>query len=282
MHVTNIFNGSYDFDSLVISYPSLAEFVFINDYNTKTIHFADNRAVKALNAALLKHYFSIDWDLPSENLCPPIPGRLDYLLNVSALINAKNVTLLDIGTGANLIYPILATCHLSWKCSASDIDDRSLQHAHSLIEMNPSLNSIQLRKQTNPHLIFENTILSGEYFDIVVCNPPFFKNQEEAQVKNLRKVHNLKLATENVLNFGGISNELWCPGGELEFIKKMMLESLQYKNQVSWFTSLVSSKDNLKLLLKYLHNIHPKTSKVLDMGLGNKKTRCIVWSFSQG
>ncbi len=106
MHPKNPFAKDYDFDLLVSHFTNLKDFVFLNKYGNKTIKFGDKQAVKALNKALLKAYYDITWDIPENNLCPPIPGRLDYLLHVADLVTKTDIHLLDIGTGAKLIYPI--------------------------------------------------------------------------------------------------------------------------------------------------------------------------------
>ena len=112
VHPKNQFAKDYDFDNLTQQYPPLKDFVFVNKYGNKTIKFSDQQAVKALNSALLKaHYGLTYWDIPEDNLCPPVPGRLDYLLHIADLIPKSDLRLLDIGTGANLIYPILGTCY---------------------------------------------------------------------------------------------------------------------------------------------------------------------------
>ncbi len=241
--------------------------------------FENNKAVLALNAALFKLHYNIDWSIPEENLCPPIPGRLDYLLHASELIPDKKLHILDIGTGANLVYPILATQHFHWTCVASEVENLSLKNATLLIKNNKTLQKIHLRKQKYKNKILETIIQSDDQFDLVICNPPFYKNRHEAAAKNIRKVKNLKLDIKNTLNFGGQSNELWYKGGEEGFIKKMVEESVQFKNHVHWFTSLVSNKDNLKNIKRSINKTLPKEVKIIEMEQGNKKSRFVAWSF---
>ena len=222
MHPENPFAKNYDFDFLVQHSPDLKEFVFVNEYGNQTITFGDKQAVKALNRALLKAHYGLDhWDIPEHNLCPPIPGRLDYLLHVAELIPKTNLSLLDIGTGANLIYPILATCHFNWQCTASEVDLDALKNAQEIIDSNKVLQKIALRRQRFKSSILEHIIQPGDNFDVVVCNPPFFKNRTDAEKQNQRKVRNLQLEGGERLNFGGLANELWYKGGEEAFIKKM-------------------------------------------------------------
>lgn len=279
MHIKNPFAQDYDFDLLVQHYAKLKEYVFINQYGTKTITFADKAAVKALNKALLKAHYGITWDIPEHNLCPPIPGRLDYLLHIADLIAKPDVRLLDIGTGANLIYPILATCHFNWLCTGSEVDMDSLKNAQRIIDNNSKLKSIELRHQKFGNAILENIIQPSDKFDVVVCNPPFFKNYMDAQQTNQRKVSNLKLKEKDNQNFGGRSNELWCKGGEEAFIVKMAFESRWFKTNVHWFTSLVSKKENLRSILRAINKTSPTEVKVIEMEQGNKKSRFVAWTF---
>ena len=284
MHPNNPFLNAYDFDKLVLSVPSLAKYVFTNQYGTKTIKFSDQNAVRALNTALLKTQYDVNWSIPEHNLCPPIPGRLDYLLHVKDLIDEeigeKEITLLDIGTGANLIYPNLGTCHFNWKCVGSEINKKSFSNAQAIIESNTQLKTIQLLIQASSDKIFDNIILPNDYFDVVVCNPPFFKNKQDAEKNNLRKVKNLKLTVADKLNFGGLNNELWCKGGEEAFVRKMAIESVNFKNQVHWFTALISNKDHLKNIKITLNKLQTTKIKVVDMEQGNKMSRFVAWTFN--
>jgi len=280
VHPENPFAKDYDFDFLVQHSPDLKKFVFVNEYGNQTITFGDKQAVKALNRALLKAYYGLDhWDIPEHNLCPPIPGRLDYLLHVAELIPKTKLSLLDIGTGANLIYPILATCHFNWQCTASEVDLDALKNAKEIIDSNKVLQKIALRRQRFKSSILEHIIQPGDNFDVVVCNPPFFKNRTDAEQQNQRKVRNLQLEGGERLNFGGLANELWYKGGEEAFIKKMAWESVLFKDQVHWFSSLVSQKENLKNIKRAINKTDPAEVKVIEMEQGNKKSRFVAWTY---
>jgi len=279
MHPKNPFAKDYNFKELIAALPALKQYVFINQYGTETIKFADNKAVRALNTAILKLHYEVSWSIPDGNLCPPIPGRLDYLLYAAELFSSQKLHMLDIGTGANLVYPILASQHFGWTCVATELENPSFDHAGLLIEKNHFSKEINLRKQKYKSKIFETVILEEDEFDLVVCNPPFYKNKYEAEKKNMRKVNNLKLSEKEKLNFGGMANELWYKGGEEGFIKNMITESVQFKNQVHWFTSLVSNKEHLKNIKRAINKTKPKEVKIVEMEHGNKKSRFIAWTF---
>jgi len=280
VHQKNPFTKDYNFDDLITHHPVLKEYVFVNQHGNNSIKFSNNQAVKALNTALLKaHYGIAYWEIPENNLCPPIPGRLDYLLHIADLLQKEDIKLLDIGTGANLIYPILASRHFNWQCTASEVDPDSLKNAQEIIEKNESLKDIEVRHQKFKSSILEHIIQPDDAFDVVVCNPPFYKTRTDAERNNQRKVDNLQLEETTTQNFGGSSNELWYKGGEEAFIKKMASESEQFKAQVNWFTVLVSQKEHLKNIKRAINKTLPTQVKIIDMEQGNKQSRFIAWTF---
>lgn len=300
LHPRNI-HQSYDFPALVNSHPALGTFVSENKYGKLSIDFADSKAVTTLNAALLKHYYQIDWHLPDGALCPPIPGRVDYIHYIADLLgsdtsvtNPNKIKMLDIGTGANGIYSILASQVYGWKCIGSDINQQSLDNVAAIIADNKSLqNAITLRLQSNKNQIFRGIIESEDYFDVTVCNPPFHASLEEALRANQRKVDNLarnrgdqpnktqntKSSGANTFNFGGSEAELWCNGGERLFLKKMIKESQDFSNQCRWFTSLVSKSDNIKPSVKLLRKQGVTDVREIEMPQGNKITRILAWTY---
>lgn len=279
MHPNNPFQERYDFKKLVTLLPELNQYTMLSPGGWPTIDFGNQDAVKALNKALLKQHYGLDWNLPKDNLCPPVPGRIDYLLHVADLIDKDQAHLLDIGTGANLIYPILATQQLQWTAVASEVNPDSLEHAQQLINRNPKLEGIALRKQQFKRHILKHIITPEDRFDVVVCNPPFYKNRSEAEKHNSRKRRNLGLSGEKNLNFGGLSNELWYKGGEEAFIKAYAAESANFKTQVSWFTSLVSNKEHLKNIKRAINKTQPEEVRIIEMDQGHKKSRFIAWTY---
>ncbi len=262
--------------------PALKAFVKPNPYGDLSIDFADSKAVLALNRALLLTYHHIQaWDLPPGHLCPPIPGRADYLYYIRDLFDSEVELIgLDIGTGASGIYPLLGTSLFGWRFLASDIDQKSLKNVAKILTQNPSIsNKIELRHQPNASHIFKNILNENEIIDFTVCNPPFHSSAKEAIQGTQRKNRNLKISPRT-LNFGGKNNELWCPGGEKKFVSQMIRESLEFKENCTWFTSLISKKDSLPSLIRSVENIGAKY-RIVDMSQGHKKSRMLAWSFKQ-
>lgn len=291
MHPRNLHHNSYDFKELIKSYPQLNNFVIQNKYNLETIDFSSYESILALNKALLLHYYKVaNWNIPANYLCPPIPGRADYIHYIADLINyeksEKQIKGLDIGVGANCIYPILGTQIYNWQMVGADINENAVLSATNNIKTNEKLRShITIRHQKNHANIFEGIIDKNEYYDFTMCNPPFNSSKEAASKGTLRKLINLHNSDkprptkiEIVLNFGGQANELWCNGGEALFIKRMIKQSSSFKNQVGWFTSLVSKKENLPKIYKQLDKLKT-TRQTFLMEQGSKKSRLIAWKF---
>ncbi|WP_417237523.1 23S rRNA (adenine(1618)-N(6))-methyltransferase RlmF [Bizionia sp.] len=283
MHPNNKHLKSYDFVRLIHANPDLKPFVFTNKFQTKTIDFSLSDAVYQLNKAILiSDYGLTDYQLPQGYLCPPIPGRADYLHYLNDLITSETLPVkgLDIGVGANAIYPILGAKLYQWRMVGADINKQSVEIAQNNINLNSSLEGlVEIRFQENPAHIFSNIIKPEEYYHFTMCNPPFHASEQEALKGTQRKLKNLNLDKKAALNFGGQSHELWCNGGEALFIKRMIKESKTFSNQVGWFTTLVSKAANLPKLIKQLDKLEA-THQVIDMAQGQKVSRILAWQFS--
>ena len=291
LHPRNLHKNPYDFEQLISCVPELKHYVFTNAYGNLTINFSIPKAVKLLNKALLQHFYQIkNWDIPDENLCPPIPGRADYIHYIADLLseNLKEIPKgsaikgLDIGTGANLVYPLIAHQSYGWGMLGTDINQKSFENAQQILDENPYISeNIQLKFQPDSQFIFKNILNSEDKFAFSMCNPPFHDSEESAMKGNLRKEKNLKKskAQKPNFNFGGQQSELWCEGGELAFISKMIEESTLYSSQILWFTCLVSKKENLFKLNSLLKKVKAIEVKTIDMSQGQKLSRILAWTF---
>ncbi len=291
LHKNNPHKGRYDFNELTKCSPELNDYIKPNPMGDNTIDFSDADAVLLLNKALLKFFYHIDfWEIPKGFLCPPIPGRADYIHYAADLFRDENKDLkvLDIGTGANCIYPIIGSQSYNWKFTATDIDKRSYANALKIVESNGNLkDKVTVVLQENKSFIFNGIIKEGEYYDLTMCNPPFHASEREAIESNRKKIHNLNKhrdvkPQDETLNFGGQKDELWCPGGEMFFLKKMIKESTKYKDQVTWFTSLVSKNENVRPLRHFIRKNGATKVKVKEMSQGSKISRMIAWTFYPG
>ncbi|AXT39598.1 23S rRNA (adenine(1618)-N(6))-methyltransferase RlmF [Alteromonas sp. BL110] len=329
MHPKNLHKNGYPMDALCQSYPALKPFLVKAKSGNTSIDFTNSQAVKVLNAALLRHYYRLDyWDIPDGYLCPPVPGRADYIHGIADLLKStgssaqdgqrqngkdQNIHGLDIGVGANAIYPIIGVTSYGWSFVGSDVDEAAVKNANVIASKNSVLaDKLQVRKQTNSAHIFKGVIEESERFTFAMCNPPFHKSARDALSGTRRKTSNLtrnkqkrsggkftdnqvqglgdrtsKLQGKSAsyqrqdanLNFAGQANELWCEGGELAFIQRMVQESVSVKNNVEWFTCLVSKSAHLKPIKTSINYYGASQCKVVDMGQGSKLSRFIAWTF---
>lgn len=291
LHPRNKHRSRYDFNVLIDVCPELKQYVSINKFNIETIDFTNSLAIKSLNQALLKQFYNIQhWDIPQNYLCPPIPGRVDYIHYIADVLSSSNggiipkgkaVNVFDIGVGANCIYPLLGHQEYGWQFIGSEIDLKALKVAKQIVESNSLSNYIDIRHQINASFIFNGIIKPTELIDITLCNPPFHSSAAEANAGSQKKWKNLghKKTEKPVLNFGGQTSELWCKGGEVAFISKMIEESANIKQQCLWFTSLVSKSENLPAIYSVLKKVGAISIKTINMSQGNKISRLVAWTF---
>ncbi|GAK15149.1 LOW QUALITY PROTEIN: ribosomal RNA large subunit methyltransferase F [Vibrio sp. JCM 19053] len=303
LHERNVHRGRYDFKKLVESEPQLKPFVIKNPKGEDSINFSDPNAVKMLNKALLAAYYGVEfWDIPDTYLCPPIPGRADYIHRVAELLDSEvkgqyahqKVKALDIGVGANCIYPIVGVTKYGWHYTGSDVDPKSIQSAQTIVEHNRVLTGkIALIQQYNDANIYRGIIQPNDRYDVTTCNPPFHRSAEDAAMGSQRKIDNLKAnqrkkglkpqtaqvkTSKPALNFGGQNAELWCEGGEAAFIRKMANESQAFAAQVLWFTTLISKKRQRSPDAQAA-KIGVKAIRVVEMSQGQKVSRFVAWSY---
>ncbi|MFH0260655.1 23S rRNA (adenine(1618)-N(6))-methyltransferase RlmF [Vibrio barjaei] len=303
LHKDNFHHGRYDFVKLTQALPELKDSVISNPKGEATIMFSDPASVKLLNRALLKAYYGINfWDIPESYLCPPIPGRADYVHRLNEWLQYDlmreqsekarlKVKALDIGTGANCIYPIVGATRHHWNWVGSDIDPISVNCAKEIVNNNDKLaRKIEIRHQQNSNHMFAGVIASDDFFVATTCNPPFHKSMEDAQKGTERKNNNLSknqksrgqygaAKLDGKLNFGGQNAELWCPGGEEAFVLNMAQESKEFSSQVIWFSTLLSKKDNIRPLRKRLEKLGVSEIVIQEMAQGQKKSRFLAWTF---
>lgn len=291
LHPRSLHRSRYDFPQLIAASPSLADYVVVNAYGDESVDFADPAAVRALNRALLTQMYGIkDWSIPAQYLCPPIPSRADHLHYLADLLAESNegvvphgdaVRVMDVGVGANCIYPLIGRSVYGWQFAGTDIDGTALDNAQAVLQANGMNKAVELRLQHTRTAIFAGVTDAHEYFDLSMCNPPFHASLGEAKAGTQRKWQNLGKVgvAEPVLNFGGQGRELWCKGGEVAFVRRMIQESGPGRSNVLWFTTLVSKAEHLPVLQALLSDAGVRDSCTIEMSQGQKKSRILAWTY---
>jgi 23S rRNA (adenine1618-N6)-methyltransferase len=289
MHPRNRHKGRYDFAQLTVSCPELSRFVIKTPGGESSIDFANPEAVQMLNRALLKSFYGIShWEIPPGYLSPPIPSRADYVHRVAELLRSKGgsyptgalVRVLDVGVGANCIYPIIGHAEYGWTFVGSDVDPVAVESAKKIVDSNPSLKgAVELRLQASPEKMLTGIVRPDETFDAVMCNPPFHASLEEAEAGSRRKWKNLGHGDTAKKNFGGQGRELWFPGGEAAFVRRMVEESAALRTNVRWFTALVSKEESLGPIESAMKKAAVADRRTMAMEQGQKKSRIVAWTF---
>ncbi|KAI9222873.1 hypothetical protein BC828DRAFT_413674 [Blastocladiella britannica] len=246
-----------------------------------TLDFHDPRSTLALTSALLRHDWGISFEIPEGTLCPTIPNRLQYLVEIEGLLHLAGhtgtVQVLDIGTGYSAIYPLLG-CRLfpSWSFISTDIDERAVVAARSNIERNGLGDRIQVLHVLDP----EGPLLSHLPAPptVTMCNPPFYestdhrtKQQQEKQVSHpVTPAVDAQVATE---------------GGEAEFILRMIRESQQQQQRdrapdaTKLFTSLMGFKATARVLEAAACEAQVPWYQTLSFRLGSTTRWIFAWSW---
>ena len=260
-----------------------------------TIDFAVPAAVEALNAALLTVDYGVQhFNLPKGHLTPAVPGRADYLHVLADLLASDHggsiprgaaVRGLDIGVGASCVYPIIGHVEYGWAYVGSDVDATSIDSAAAIVRANGY--PIDLRRQTSTDRVLKGVLQPGDgCLAFTQCNPPFYASRAEEAAAAARKWKGLQKKKGRARNirgstrsFGGSEYELWCPGGEKQFVTTHIRESAASPDAALWFTSLVSSERSMPKLLAELDHVRPARVEQLGVATGNKAMRVLAWSF---
>jgi len=200
------------------------------------------------------------------------------LINVINSIT-KNVRILDIGTGASCIYPLVGNAEYNWKFVGTDIDKNALESAQLIVDNNKLTEEISLRYQPDRSHILKGILSATDRFEVTLCNPPFHDSDKSAIAATKQKLKGLGKETTFVRNFGGKQNELWYKGGEKAFINTYVYESSLFKKQCCWFSTLVSKKENVRPIKVALKKLKATEIKTIPMHQGNKITRIVAWTF---
>ncbi|KAI8064564.1 hypothetical protein BC940DRAFT_276770 [Gongronella butleri] len=279
------YNNPPDFEVLALDYPSFRPL--------------------QLTVCLLKRDFDLTVDLPLTRLIPPIPNRLNYILWIEDLLmetldnaDTRRVHGIDIGVGASCIYPLLGCqTNANWDFLGTEIDEDSLHYAQRNVSANQLDARISLVLNNDPYRIF---LLDDRVrtYDFCMCNPPFFASEEEVREGEINKelepsaVRNHRKIGEKKEPFDafpppfffwqvctGSTSEMITDGGEVAFIRRMILESLRYRERIRWYSSMIGLKRSIRPITQMLKEHKINNYVVTEFCQGRTKRWGIAWSF---
>ncbi|XP_042708223.2 RNA N6-adenosine-methyltransferase METTL16 isoform X1 [Chrysemys picta bellii] len=262
--------------------PSRATEECVRRCGSDSLNFKDPEAVRALTCTLLKEDFGLTIDIPLERLIPTVPLRLNYIHWVEDLIGHQDGDKqaprrgIDIGTGASCIYPLLGATLNGWYFLATEVDDMCFNYAKKNVEQNNLSDLIKVVKVPQKTLLMDALKEESEIiYDFCMCNPPFFANQLEAKGVNSR---NPRRPPPSSVNTGGIT-EIMAEGGELEFVKRIIHDSLQLKKRLRWYSCMLGKKCSLAPLKEELRiQGVPKVTHT-EFCQGRTMRWALAWSF---
>ncbi|XP_068022025.1 RNA N6-adenosine-methyltransferase METTL16 [Melanerpes formicivorus] len=283
MHARNRYKDKPpDFAYLAAKYPEFQQHLQTTLTGRVSLNFKDPEAVRALTCTLLKEDFGLTIDIPVERLIPTVPLRLNYIHWVEDLIGHQEADKrvlrrgIDIGTGASCIYPLLGATLNGWYFLATEVDDMCFNYAKKNVEQNNLSDLIKVVKVPQKTLLMDALKEeSGIVYDFCMCNPPFFANQLEAKGVNSR---NPRRPPPSSVNTGGIT-EIMAEGGELEFVKRIIHDSLQLKKRLRWYSCMLGKKCSLAPLKEELRiQGVPKVTHT-EFCQGRTMRWALAWSF---
>ncbi|XP_033833328.1 RNA N6-adenosine-methyltransferase mettl16 isoform X2 [Periophthalmus magnuspinnatus] len=267
-----------DFAYLAAKYPEFQQHVQTSLVGRPVINFKEPEAVRALTCTLLKEDFGLTIEIPLERLIPTVPLRLNYIHWVEDLIDGQKQLRrgIDIGTGASCIYPLLGATMNGWYFLATEVDDICFDYAKKNVEQNNLSDLIKVVKVPKKTLLMDALKEETEIvYDFCMCNPPFFANQLEAKGVNSR---NSRRPPPSSVNTGGVT-EIMAEGGELEFVKRIIHDSLQLKKRLRWYSCMLGKKCSLAPLKEELRKQGVPKVTYTEFCQGRTMRWALAWSF---
>ncbi|XP_037533404.1 RNA N6-adenosine-methyltransferase mettl16 [Nematolebias whitei] len=267
-----------DFAYLASKYPDFQHHVHTSLHGRSVVNFKEPEAVRALTCTLLKEDFGLTIEIPLERLIPTVPLRLNYIHWVEDLIDGQKQPRrgIDIGTGASCIYPLLGATMNGWYFLATEVDDICFDYAKKNVEQNNMSDLIKVVKVPQKTLLMDALKEETEIvYDFCMCNPPFFANQLEAKGVNSR---NSRRAPPSSVNTGGVT-EIMAEGGELEFVKRIIHDSLQLKKRLRWYSCMLGKKCSLTPLKEELRKQRVPKVTHTEFCQGRTMRWALAWSF---
>ena len=262
-------------------------------------------------------------------MIPAITNRVNYIHILEDLLTLSSPPLsssgrdtpppppltadgLDIGTGANLIYPLLGAAIVGWTFVGVDITDTAIAWATRNRDNNPHLGDKIVLRQVTP----------GPFVSHASWRTDWPKDKNHHHHHHHHHHHREKvvgISTDNhtekggILttgavrageryafcmcnppffetedqccanprtNFQGTPAEMVCPGGEGSFVRRLVYDSLHLQHQIHWFSTLVGKKATLRSIRTELHRQGVPVVRTAELAQGKTSRWVLAWSFT--
>ncbi|OQD65770.1 hypothetical protein PENPOL_c005G06413 [Penicillium polonicum] len=279
----SLYKNDIDFAALALQSRDFAKYL----NQTGQLDFTDPAAVRQLTTTLLQQDFHLKVEIPEDRLCPPVPIRLNYVLWLQGLLDStagglhegydrdRDVIGLDIGTGCIGIYPLLGCAtRPRWNFVATDIDSNNIRTSQHNVALNNLESRIQIIHSDPTGPLFPLEKLGRQTLDFTMCNPPFYASSDELKQSAQQKEQ------EPFSTCTGAAVEMVTRGGEVAFVKKMIDESLQLRDRIQWYTSMLGKLSSINVLVETLTKHGITNFAVTEFEQGSKTKRwAVAWSW---
>ncbi|CDR97394.1 Ribosomal RNA large subunit methyltransferase F [Babesia bigemina] len=215
-------------------------------------------------------------DPPPEGTDPPFPDSSN--ISFEDIPRGQGVKVLDVGTGANCIYPLLGCSEYGWSFIASETNLEALTLAKHNLRLNGMTGIVDLRHQKEPLRMFTGALQPNEFVHLTMCNPPFHASLDQTNMNprvstcgttseltfqhgdvttfsidgvDLHNLQKVRFGVTGQVNYTFSSDP--AEQGELAFVEIMLVESRFFVHNVLWFTSLVARLSTLKRIKSHIH-----------------------------
>lgn len=286
MHPRNRYREKPNFQQLVQLFPELNEVASVDLAGKVKLEYRNRQAVQLLSKCLLQRDFGLQLELPPNKLVPTLPLRLNYihwLEDIGSVANwqeKEKVLGIDIGCGASCIYPLLAVVQSKqrWHMVAIEKAEDSLESAKANVIRNKLQHCINVQAQKLEGSTILLEVLKDfpdERFDFCMCNPPFFDSNSNELKPNDRTGRRREPSNAST----GSLDELCTEGGEVKFIEQIIEESLQLKDRVTVYTTMIGHKKSYGKILQLLESKSIQNIAMSRFCQGNTTRWAVAWSF---
>ena len=276
----NIIDNEFkpDFLILIQEFPELKKYIIKEGNKNKdqfNFDWSNNELSLLMTKSILNYYFNIKYyDIPKGYLIPPVPSRLNYINFINILLNKFNIPKnedilgIDIGTGANIIYPLIGNSLYNWKFICSEINLCAYENADNILSKNNLKEKILLLKQNNKNNIFIGILNQEKKYIFSMCNPPYYDYENEIKIEDKKR--------DSEYNF----DEVYYKQGEYGFFLRYFEESICYKKNIFINTILIGKKINAEKIYDIIsENKEIKNKDIKKIKTGSNVRYILYWSF---
>lgn len=225
--------------------------------------------------------------------------------------------ILDIGTGATAIYPLLG-CAIDpdWVFTGTDIDAASLDNARKIVE-NPRNNgcdhggdsSSKGSRRPRSRLIRDwplnlasriTLLLRSEEDTLIPLNSRCVDRADRDHARdNAQPMYTATMCNPPFYSSAqemqdsldkkslppngacsGTATEMICAGGEVAFVSRLIDESTSLRERVRWYTSMVGKMSSIAPLVDHLKQRGVQNYGISAFVQGSTRRWVLIWSFT--